>query len=69
MAMNQANRKHWTLIAGCLLTGGLALAGCRSEEQNRITSFEKGTYLGKPDQKLSDEQVEKLRRQVEHQRD
>lgn len=65
--MNETNRKHWTFLVGCLVAGGLALAGCRSEEQNRATSFEKGTYLGKPDQKLSDEQVNELRRQAQHQ--
>lgn len=66
--MNDANRKHWTFLAGCLVAGGLALAGCRSEEQNRMTEFEKGTYLGKPDQTLSDEQVEELRLRARHQR-
>jgi hypothetical protein len=66
--MNEANRKRWIFLAGCLLAGGLALAGCRSEEQNRITGFEKGTYLGKPDQKLSDEQLLQLRRQTQRQR-
>jgi len=66
--MSEANRKHWTFLAGCLVAGGLALAGCRSEEQNRITKFEKGTYLGKPDQTLSDEQLNELRRQTQRQR-
>lgn len=68
MAMSEANRKRWMFLAGCLVAGGLALAGCRSEEQSRITQFKKGTYLGNPDQKLSDEQVEQLRRQTQRQR-
>ena len=59
--MSEANRKRWVYLASCLLAGGLALTGCRSEEQNRIIRFEKGTYLGKPDQKLNDEQINELR--------
>ena len=59
--MREANRKSWVFLACCLVTGGLALAGCRSEEQNRIIRFEKGTYLGNPDQKLDDEQINELR--------
>lgn len=59
--MNEANRKRWTLLACCVVAGGLALGGCRSEEQDRMTGFEKGTYLGKPDQKLNDEQINELK--------
>ncbi len=59
--MNETNRRHWAFLIGCLVAAGLALAGCRSEEQGRIKRFEKGTYLGKPDQELTDEQVEELR--------
>ena len=59
--MSESNGKSWAFLAACLVAGGLALAGCRSEEQNRIIRFEKGTYLGEPDQKLSDEQIKELR--------
>lgn len=52
------------LAALLLLTFGFALQGCRENEQDRILSFEKGTYLGKPDQKLSAAQKEKLRQRA-----
>ncbi len=35
--------------------------GCRAEEQNRITKIKHGTYLGKPDQNLTDDQINELR--------
>ena len=59
--MSKAKRKRWAFLACCLVAGGFALMGCRSEEQNRIIRFEKGTYLGKPDQKLNEEQINELR--------
>ncbi|MDH3230416.1 MAG: hypothetical protein OEN55_11545 [Alphaproteobacteria bacterium] len=59
--MSETKRKSWAFLACCLVAGGVALAGCRSEEQNRIKKFEKGTYLGQPDQKLTDEQINELR--------
>lgn len=57
-----------TALAGCLVVVGLALGGCRESEQNRPLMFEKGKYLGKPDQPLSDQQIEELRRRAEEQR-
>lgn len=59
--MSEAKRKSWVFVTCCLAAAGFALMGCRSEEQNRITRFEKGTYLGKPDQKLNKEQINELR--------
>ena len=47
------------LIAGCV-----ALSGCREEEQGRILSFEKGTYLGKEDEKLPAEQRDALKQRA-----
>ena len=41
------------LLLGCLLAAGLAIGGCRKDEQNRALEFEKGTYLGKADQQLT----------------
>jgi hypothetical protein len=67
-AMSEANRKSWVFLACCLVAGGLALTGCRSEEQNRIKKFEQGTYLGKPDQKLNEEQINELRLRARSQR-
>ena len=41
---------------------GLAvgLSGCNQDEQGRILSYEKGTYLGQPDQKLGENQLRDL---------
>lgn len=36
------------------------LSSCAEEEQGRILSYEKGIYLGKKDQSLSDDQLRKL---------
>lgn len=57
-----------TAIAGCLVVVGLALGGCRDSEQDRVLMFEKGKYLGKPDQPLSEEQIDELRHRAEQQR-
>jgi hypothetical protein len=38
----------------------LALSACAEEEQNRLLSYDKGTYLGKADQSLSSDQVRQL---------
>jgi hypothetical protein len=38
----------------------LGLTACAEEEQNRIIQYEKGTYLGKADQKLSPDQLQRL---------
>ena len=37
-----------------------ALSACAEEEQNRLLSYGKGTYLGKADQSLSTDQVRQL---------
>lgn len=37
-----------------------ALSACAEEEQNRLLSYDKGTYLGKVDQSLSPDQVRQL---------
>tara|TARA_A100001234_G_scaffold139273_1_gene122258 strand:+ start:259 stop:474 length:216 start_codon:yes stop_codon:yes gene_type:complete len=41
---------------------GLAvgLFGCNQDEQGRILSYEKGTYLGQADQKLGENQLRDL---------
>lgn len=38
----------------------LSLGACREEEQNRITLYEKGVYMGKTDQSLTDIQARRL---------
>ena len=44
------------------------LIACAEEEQNRLLSYEKGTYLGKVDQQLSEEQLRQLVRRSNGQR-
>lgn len=51
-----------------LATFVAALSSCAEEEQNRLLSYEKGTYLGPADQSLSDEQVRKLMTRADIQR-
>ncbi len=46
---------------GVIAVSALLLAGCRAEEQGRITQYQPGVYLGKKDTKLSSEQVRQLR--------
>jgi hypothetical protein len=43
-----------------LVVVALALSACAEEEQNRVLSYEKGTYLGNVDQSLSLEQLRQL---------
>ena len=51
-----------------LATFVTAFSSCAEEEQNRLLSYEKGTYLGAADQSLSDEQVRKLMARADIQR-
>ena len=46
---------------GAVAFSALFLAGCRAEEQGRITQYKPGVYLGKKDTMLSSEQVRQLR--------
>ena len=45
-----------------------AISSCAKEEQNRLLSYEKGTYLGKADQSLTPEQVQNLMARADIQR-
>jgi hypothetical protein len=56
--MIAVTRKIFGFCALILLSAGLT--ACAEEEQNRVLSYEKGTYLGKTDQKLSNDQLRKL---------
>ena len=51
-------RKILALLA--LTTFVAGLSACAEEEQNRVLSYQKGTYLGKTDQQLSEEQLRTL---------
>lgn len=48
-------------VFGMLTVSVFVLAACRAEEQGRITEYEPGVYLGKPDTKLSTDLVRRLR--------
>ncbi|MCK4867510.1 MAG: hypothetical protein KAT39_05635 [Alphaproteobacteria bacterium] len=67
-AMSGMNRARLPLLLGCLLVVGLAVGGCRKDEQNRTLEFKKGTYMGKPDQNLTAEQLTELRYRANAQR-
>ncbi|MDH3593220.1 MAG: hypothetical protein OEU09_04890 [Rhodospirillales bacterium] len=49
------------LTFAALLVAGMTLAACDQDEQGRLLSYEKGTYLGEPDTPLTEEQVNELR--------
>jgi hypothetical protein len=45
----------------------MALAACDQNEQGRILTYKKGTYLGEPDTPLTEEQVNELRHRAAQQ--
>ncbi len=66
--MLEVGKLKRVLPIACALLVGLSLGGCRESEQGRVQEFQKGTYLGKPDQKLTDKQVNELRLRARNQR-
>jgi hypothetical protein len=60
-------RKFFVLLS--LLALSFVLIACAEEEQNRVLSYDKGTYLGKMDQKLTENQLRQLVRRSDGQRD
>lgn len=66
--MNAMDGLKRAALAGCLVAVGLALGGCRENEQDRVLLFEQGKYLGKADRPLSESQVDELRHRAELQR-
>lgn len=54
-------------LGGSLLLG-LTLAACRKEEQGRSLRYDKGTYLGKADEGLSEDDLATLRQRATLQR-
>jgi len=61
------NKRLRIVAIGTVLIAMAAVSGCREEEQNRPLAYEKGTYLGKPDQKLTDAQRQELRARARNQ--
>ncbi|MBT3361889.1 MAG: hypothetical protein HN403_19875 [Rhodospirillales bacterium] len=56
-------------VFGAVALSAALLAGCRAEEQGRITNYQPGVYLGKKDTELSSAQVRELRLRSTHQGD
>lgn len=46
---------------------GLLLAACDPEEQGRVLRYDKGTYLGQPDEEISQEVRDALRERARRQ--
>jgi hypothetical protein len=46
----------------------LLVQACGQEEDDRPLVFQKGTYLGQPDEKLDQDQIEALRQRAAQQR-
>ena len=49
-------------VFGAIAVSAVVLAGCRAEEQGRVTEYKPGVYLGKKDTALSKAQVRDLGR-------
>lgn len=49
------------------VVAALVLAGCRQEEQGRVLRYDKGSYLGQADTRLSEETLEVLRQRTRNQ--
>ena len=64
----RSSRKLSRVVVAAAVVAAMALvAGCREEEQGRPIIFEKGKYLGKPDQKLTEAQEQELRARAREQ--
>jgi len=55
-------------LVAAMAAAALTLGACDPEEQGRILQYEKGTYLGQPDDELSPEVRDELRSRVGRQR-
>ncbi|MEO9901959.1 hypothetical protein [Nisaea sp.] len=54
-------RPNWIRGAALAVLVLALLGGCRETEQDRVLLFKKGTYLGKSDQRLSEETLLEIR--------
>ncbi len=64
--MSKTTRPWRAVIIGGAVAA--ALGGCRESEQDRVLLFQKGKYLGKPDEALPSETVDELRLRAQQQR-
>lgn len=60
-------RTTTALVMLALLIAGAGLSGCREDEQGRVLLYEKGTYLGEPDDPLEKDKVRALRSRARRQ--
>ena len=51
----------------CAALAATTLSGCRESEQNRVLTYKKGEYLGKPDTELNEKQLNALSGRVSNQ--
>lgn len=56
------------IAAALAISAPVALAGCRTEEQDRPRELKQGTYLGRKDEALSKDQLKELRERAEQMR-
>ena len=68
--MFRAGGRRVILLGACLVLCGLALAGCREDEQGRELFFEPGNYPrgDKPELGLSDDTIRSLDERAQTQR-
>ncbi|MBM08664.1 MAG: hypothetical protein CMF69_03690 [Magnetovibrio sp.] len=71
IGMKKRTEGHFAMKWGKLFSSvglfcflAIIVAGCRSEEQGRITKYEPGVYKGTPDQALTSTQRRNLRYRV-----
>ena len=65
--MFAASRRYKPVAFCCLAAMIVALGGCREDEKDRVLLYQKGTYLGKVDQKLDETQLNELRNRTKKQ--
>jgi len=67
MVEDRAMRRTGFLLVLAGLVAASLVAGCRKEEQGRILSYQKGTYLGPAEARLSEGTRVELRQRVKRQ--
>ncbi|MEX0923195.1 MAG: hypothetical protein WDZ84_10500 [Rhodovibrionaceae bacterium] len=55
------------IAAAILVSMGLSLSACDEDEQDRILRYDKGTYLGEPDDPLDQGTLDELRNRARNQ--
>jgi hypothetical protein len=58
------NTRRFAVSLGLAVATGLVLGACKQEDMNRIVLYEKGVYMGKPDDKLSSERERELNQRI-----